>query len=203
MTRMQMTALAGLVVLLTGCAKEPTANFSYTAEEMSPPFDISFENSSKQADTFRWDFGDGSSSNERNPTHTYTRGGAFTVSLRASGRGGEHTVSKEIVTTYFVENLSSYTLYAVESYYEENGTKLFYYDHGDMLSQVTSIEVISNGSPLRLQFELESGMIGTVIEPYRLETGQQNYLAIYDETQCTWEDPSKSSVKTGHLGDQR
>lgn len=44
--------------------------------------------------TFAWTFGDGGTSGEANPTHTYQSAGSFSVSLTVSdGKGGTHTAS--------------------------------------------------------------------------------------------------------------
>jgi PKD repeat protein len=45
--------------------------------------------------TWTWDFGDGTTSNERNPSHTYQEFGSFTVSLTVVGPGGSDTESKK------------------------------------------------------------------------------------------------------------
>lgn len=46
--------------------------------------------------SWRWDFGDGTFSDERNPVHAYARDGAhYTVTLRVSGTGGKSPSSKE------------------------------------------------------------------------------------------------------------
>jgi PKD repeat protein len=42
----------------------------------------------------QWDFGDGSSSSEKSPFHTYTNPGYYTVSLRISGPGGTDIETK-------------------------------------------------------------------------------------------------------------
>ena len=41
-----------------------------------------------------WDFGDGQTSTEQNPSHTYRQPGDYTVSLKAIGRGGSDTETK-------------------------------------------------------------------------------------------------------------
>ncbi len=51
---------------------------------------VSFTNLSTHADTYEWDFGDGSSSTEKDPTHTYTASGQYIVTLiTRSGCGAD------------------------------------------------------------------------------------------------------------------
>lgn len=49
------------------------------------PFAVQFTNLSNNGGSFTWDFGDGSTSNSANPTHTYTSFGDYTVSLVSDG----------------------------------------------------------------------------------------------------------------------
>jgi PKD repeat protein len=54
------------------------------------PFTAVFVNQSSGAITaVLWDFGDGLSSTEENPTHTYASAGTYTVTLYVYGSGGE------------------------------------------------------------------------------------------------------------------
>ena len=46
------------------------------------------------ATAWSWQFGDGGASHERNPTHTYTQDGAWTVRLTVTGSAGPTTVEK-------------------------------------------------------------------------------------------------------------
>lgn len=43
---------------------------------------------------WEWDFGDGGTSSERNPTHTYTDYGEFTVSLTVTNANGSETITR-------------------------------------------------------------------------------------------------------------
>ena len=47
----------------------------------SMPYEVKFVNSSDNGDTYFWDFGDGQTSDEREPTHTYTEAGMYCVTL--------------------------------------------------------------------------------------------------------------------------
>ncbi|RMG22191.1 MAG: PKD domain-containing protein, partial [Bacteroidetes bacterium] len=74
----------------------PSANFSFTQDEADFK-KISFTNLSISATDFAWDFGDGSSSNEKNPTHVYPGEGTYTVSLTASDKlGAQNTYSTAV-----------------------------------------------------------------------------------------------------------
>ncbi|MDT9001689.1 YCF48-related protein [Paucibacter sp. APW11] len=53
---------------------------------------------------YQWDFGDGSSSNEAAPSHSYTRGGDFEVLLKVSNAAGE---SRETRTKLTITNLAN------------------------------------------------------------------------------------------------
>ena len=46
-----------------------------------------FVNTSTAGETFEWNFGDGSTSNEINPVHTYSDPGVYTIRLIAQRRG--------------------------------------------------------------------------------------------------------------------
>lgn len=58
------------------------------------PLTVFFKNQSTNADSYLWDFGDGSSSTAINPQHTYTTKGSFTVKLTATNKGAcSNTIS--------------------------------------------------------------------------------------------------------------
>lgn len=65
------------------------AEFSHSPTSGTLPLDVTFVNeSSGTFDTLLWNFGDGTTSGEDSPTHTYTEPGAYDVSLTATGNGG-------------------------------------------------------------------------------------------------------------------
>jgi parallel beta-helix repeat protein len=60
---------------------------------------VSFSSScSENALSFLWTFGDGSTSTEANPTHTYTQGGTFTVTLTVDNGEGDTDDASRIIT---------------------------------------------------------------------------------------------------------
>lgn len=70
---------------------------SFTADQTSgvPPLTVRFSDlSSGFPESWKWTFGDGTSSSDQNPVHTYTGIGRYTVTLEASGENGQDTVRK-------------------------------------------------------------------------------------------------------------
>jgi PKD repeat protein len=66
-------------VIITG---GPVADFSASPTSDIAPLAVAFTDTSRGSPTtWRWDFGDGSNSTSRNPSHTYTDVGTYTVSL--------------------------------------------------------------------------------------------------------------------------
>ena len=94
-----------------GVALPPVANFSSDKQAGYLPLTVAFTDESFNANEFLWDFGDGNTSTEVNPTHTYTTAGSYTVNLTVRNTHGENTTVAEdyiyatsISTTYIVKS---------------------------------------------------------------------------------------------------
>ncbi len=72
----------------------PTASFRF---EMVDDDTVRFINESANADSYTWNFGDGTTSNEANPTHDF-RGGSFDVTLTASNEVASATSQSQRIT---------------------------------------------------------------------------------------------------------
>jgi len=61
-------------------------------DEGAPPLKVQFTASVEEESggpfTFHWDFGDSSSSDEQNPSHTYTKVGEYTATLTVTNQKG-------------------------------------------------------------------------------------------------------------------
>ena len=63
------------------------------------PLTVQFYDLSTNATSWAWDFGDGTTSTEQDPIHTYTTGGTFTVKLTASNGGSSDVLtSTDLIT---------------------------------------------------------------------------------------------------------
>ncbi|MDT0622236.1 carbohydrate binding domain-containing protein [Croceitalea vernalis] len=87
-----------LLILFFGCKSDDdgpqvVANFTFTIEGDT----AIFVNTSEQATTYLWDFGDGSTSTEINPTKIYVSG-TFTVKLTASASEGSFDSIEDEIT---------------------------------------------------------------------------------------------------------
>ncbi|MDI6644141.1 MAG: DUF3344 domain-containing protein [Methanobacteriaceae archaeon] len=74
---------------------QPTASFTGTPTSGVAPLPVQFTSTSIGATSYEWDFGDGQTSTDENPIHTYTDPGTYTVKLTVTGPGGSHTETKQ------------------------------------------------------------------------------------------------------------
>lgn len=87
--------LAGAVLFLSSCSK-PVAGFLVEDAARVAPVSVKFYNKSLGAESYEWHFGDGSTSEEAEPTHRYTSSGNYEVKLLAK-KGKRITVTKQQV----------------------------------------------------------------------------------------------------------
>lgn len=70
----------------------PAVSFTATPVSGVNPLTVTFTDTSPGTFTaWSWDFGDGNTSTSQNPSHTYTTGGVYTVSLTATDYVGSNT----------------------------------------------------------------------------------------------------------------
>jgi len=105
--RTRHIALAFSYIFIQGCSTtnedsaipKPKAGFTVSSHEVYKGETVTFSNTSTCADTYVWDFGDGTTSTESSPTHRFALCGSYTVRLTASADGISDTESETIDVT--------------------------------------------------------------------------------------------------------
>lgn len=95
----------GLLSLVSGCKKDedqpdgpvepisvPTADFTTSQSDLT----ITFTYDGQGGAIFEWDFGDGATSTEESPVHTYAEHGVYEVTLSVSNSGGSSKSSADV-----------------------------------------------------------------------------------------------------------
>src|ERR1700720_1601714 len=88
-----LAATIFISIFSISCQKAATASFNYSQNGTGTEY---FANTSSNASSYDWNFGDGTSSTLTSPTHTYSNFGSYTVSLTADGSGGNGSTTQTI-----------------------------------------------------------------------------------------------------------
>ena len=77
--------------LVKNIVVKPRPNAAFTADPLGScqaPLVVNFSNGSTDAVSYTWNFGDGNTSTQVNPTHTFTNTGSYNIRLTATGLNG-------------------------------------------------------------------------------------------------------------------
>lgn len=97
-TSFKLAAVLGAMLAFAACQPEDKPVVSPEEPKVEVKADFSFEvnnlevvftNKSEGAASYKWEFGDGETSKEVSPTHTYASAGEYTVKLTAANADGE------------------------------------------------------------------------------------------------------------------
>lgn len=73
----------------------PAAEFSASSKSGDTPLTVTFTDKSTGTPTsWKWTFGDGKTSTDKNPTHKYSEAGEYTVTLKAANDAGSNKTTK-------------------------------------------------------------------------------------------------------------
>ncbi len=87
-----------VTISLEGTSTQLVANFTFVVDEKTAG-KVTFTNTSEGATSYAWDFGDGNTSKDENPAHTYAKNDTYTVKLTATNAGGSDNTTKEVTIT--------------------------------------------------------------------------------------------------------
>lgn len=113
---MKLTKLLSAICLLTifaftGCQKEPETYFTASTTSTTPDKPILFSNTTADGDHYEWTFGDGSISEEQNPTHSYSTEGSYMVTLTAFSKNGKKSNSTSQIISIGLPPTCLFTFY--------------------------------------------------------------------------------------------
>lgn len=93
-----------------GSTTKVEINFSYRVVK---PFTVEFTNTSVGADSYKWDFGDGDYSSNKDVTHAYASTGTYTVTLTGTANGTKYDCRKKITIKKPAIYIAGYALYSI------------------------------------------------------------------------------------------
>lgn len=145
------------VLLFSACDKEklPTADFIFTVDGLT----VTFDNFSKDADSYLWDFGDGNTSTETDPVHAYTDEGTYTVKLTAKNSDGEDTYSESIAVTRPAITVNS-------DFSDWESYDVYYSDPDGLNGSMRETKVVKKGGFLYFYVKADAATAGPVIQVF-------------------------------------
>jgi PKD repeat protein len=159
------TLFLGLSVLMfTACdngeeeepTPVPTASFTFSPDAPETGQEITFTSTSENANSFTWSYGDGNTGTGASSVHTYGTAGEYTVTLVATGEGGNVTVN-ETVTVSEPEPQAD----PVEVYFADNTGDVFTMQKISGLGLETTVETAfeTTGYAIQVFYDENNGKI--------------------------------------------
>lgn len=113
------TPMLGLL-LFAGCSKQPAAKIEASKTNVKVGETIQFTNETEDGVTFEWDFGDGTDSDDREPSKSYTKPGVYTVEMTAYSKKKKKKDRDDVdITVTEPDNSVFLGIHEVDSYFSE------------------------------------------------------------------------------------
>ena len=117
--------------------QSPVSNFEMSKKEGCVPLYVYFANTSHNAVSYTWDFGDGNISHDKHPGHTYVNPGDYLVQLTVTGANDQTQTHSDTITTFIApiarfsidkENIPQEPVYFSN---QSRNAGTFHWDFGD------------------------------------------------------------------------
>jgi PKD repeat protein len=153
-----------------------TIDFTFNPSTPAVNQDVVFANqTSGSVDSYLWNFGDGSTSTAKDPTHKFTSAGSFTVTLTATNAKGSKTKSKTLVVS---QSLNPSFTYSPSSPYA---------------GQTVQFTDTSTGNPTSWQWDFGDGSSSMLQNPTHAYSNSGTYTVTLRVTNSA---ESKNTSKT-------
>jgi PKD repeat protein len=161
----------------------PRTDFVADRIKGTAPFEVHFTDLSDGDPTsWKWDLGDGWTTSDRNPAHTYTAPGTYTISLTATNANGQDTVTKN---NYIVVTAGPVANFKVD---QRIGKAPF----------IVKFRDLSTGNPTKWDWDFGDGTTSTEQNPQHV---YQNEGAYDVRLTVSNQYGSDTSFKTGTTGE--
>jgi PKD repeat protein len=133
----------------------PAASFTYSPTSPTTDDTVQFTDQSTDPDgtivSWSWDFGDGATSTEQNPTHQYLNAGTYTVTLTVTDNGGATDTASQSITVSTPEKIPTTISISPPSFTIQSGepitlTATLRDNAGNSLADKTISWAVSSGS---------------------------------------------------------
>lgn len=169
-----------VLLVFVSCSKSPVADFTYSGP-LNVGEEVKFDNLSKNADRFAWDFGDGHTSVKSDPIYSFATPGSHTVSLQAIGENESSYVSKELQVsgiTYSFRNNTSVDFQAFFSFYVEGTEIMDFIEHGSLLKDRETVPVITRRTSIYCGIIIGETLI--LLDEFQLAPNKHNHFVLID-----------------------
>ncbi|MGB8194429.1 MAG: PKD domain-containing protein [Chitinophagaceae bacterium] len=177
----------------------PSVDFtSTTPVACKGPFTVTFQDASPNAVAWLWNFGDGNTSTQQNPSHTYAANGQYNVSLRiTTSFGCENIITKTayvrierpIVNIANVPNggCIPYSFSPVANVVSLDGVAFYFWDFGHNGSTSTSptptyVYTDSGTYTIKLRITTTGGCTDSIVVNAAIRTGPTPFVDFKSDT---------------------
>lgn len=142
----------------------PESNFTFDPQFGNPPLDVQFTNNSSGGNSYLWDFGDGSTTdNSISPTHTYADTGKFVITQYLTSMFGCIDSLKKNI--YVIKPVLDIAVTGDSSYFENNFFNIVCKLKNLGTREITNVQLeaeLENGNTIREQLTevLPNGPLG-------------------------------------------